>query len=69
MLGGNPVGVRRACVKMFVNGGGQPGFVSDGTKNGERIACASSTAYDRCCVLSLIPPDCQPAVIELPIET
>src|SRR6266849_8860503 len=56
----------RACVNTFVNGGGQPGLRMSGTKNGERIALASTTAYDCCCVLSLIPPDWNPAVIELP---
>ncbi|HYR15751.1 MAG TPA: hypothetical protein VEQ67_16275, partial [Mycobacterium sp.] len=59
----------RACVKTFVNGGGQPGLLMSGEKKGDRIACASSTAYDWLCVLSLIPADWKPAVIELPIDT
>src|SRR5713226_4603210 len=41
----------RACVNTFVNGGGQPGLRMSGTKNGERIALASTTAYDCCCAV------------------
>src|SRR6266487_3101021 len=59
----------RACVKTFVNGGGHPGRFMSGAKNGECIAPASSTGYACRCVLSLIPADWNPAVIELPIET
>src|SRR5438067_10464347 len=59
----------RAPVNTLVYGGGHPGRLSSGGKNGERIAFASTTAYDCCCVLSLIPPDWNPAVIELPIDT
>src|SRR2546430_11227983 len=69
VLVGNPVGVSRAPVNTFVNGGGHPGYLSSGAKNGECIDCASSTAYERLCVLSVIPPDWNPAVIELPIAT
>ena len=56
-------------VNTLVYGGGQPGLRISGGKKGERIALASITAYDCCCVLSLIPADWTPAVIELPIET
>ena len=59
----------RVCRKTLVYGGGQPGLLRSGEKNGECIPRASSTAYDCCWVLSLIPPDWKPAVIELPIET
>src|SRR2546422_11260382 len=64
-----PTRVGAGCAKTLVNGGGQPGLFINGEKNGECSAWASSTAYDCCCVLSLIPPDWKPAVIEFPIET
>src|SRR5882762_8099917 len=69
VLGGSPSLVNRAPVKTFVYGGGHPGLFISGEKNGVCIARASSTAYDCDCVLSLMPPDWNPAVIELPIET
>ena len=50
-------------------GGGQPGRAMNGAKNGVPICRPSNTAYDCFCVLSLIPPDWKPAVIELPIAT
>src|SRR5687767_10252156 len=64
---GDPVTV--STLNTLSIGFGHPGRRSSGTKNGECIACASSTAYDWACVLSLMPPDWKPAVIELPIET
>src|SRR5690606_2704653 len=59
----------RACEMLLTSGGGQPGMLSDGTKNGAPAAAANIAAYDRCWVLSLIPADCSPAVMLLPIAT
>src|SRR5437667_216129 len=61
--------LNRVCVKTFVYGGGHPGEFSSGGKNGECIARASKTGYACSCVLSRMPPDWKPAVIEFPIET
>src|SRR5882762_5117276 len=64
-----PTRVGLGVVKAFVNGGGHPGRVRSGGKNGDPIALARSTGYACSWVLSLIPADWNPAVIEFPIET
>src|SRR2546430_16407004 len=56
----------RAPVNTLVYGGGHPGRLSSGGENGERIALAGSTAYDRCRVLAVVPPRPNPPRVRMP---
>src|SRR3954470_15271173 len=52
------------------HGGGHPGLASSGTSNFFASArSASKTGYARSCVESLMPPDMNPAAIDVPIAT
>lgn len=63
-----PVAIR-SPLSGAASGGGQPGKLSSGTPNVAPAFSARRTGYASCWNSSWIPPDWNPAVMELPSDT